>query len=96
MLELSNKKEIYDVENQNESMKLSGQTTYTSDKRIIDTNFNVYDLQGQYYGNISYSEMLDDTVNLSLNNVPETMVEAVSDFINQTITSIKEKLEVYI
>lgn len=93
MLELSNKKEIYDVTNQDESMKLSGNVTYTSDKRITDANFNVYDLQDLYYGNISYTELLGDTVNLSLNNVPETMVDKVADFINKTITSIKEQLE---
>lgn len=89
MVQLTNKREIYDVTNQNSTMKLSGQCTYTDDGRIIDSYFNVYDLQEVSYGNVNYSEMLDDTVNVQYNTVPKTMIESVTDFVNETIESIK-------
>lgn len=93
MVQLTNKREIYDVTNQNSTMKLSGQCTYTDDRRIIDSYFNVYDLQEVSYGNVNYSEMLDDTVNVQYNTVPKTMIESVTDFVNETIESIKTQVK---
>lgn len=93
MVQLTNQREIYDVTNQNSTMKLSGQCTYTDDGRIIDSYFNVYDLQEVSYGNVNYSEMLDDTVNVQYNTVPKTMIESVTDFVNETIESIKTQVK---
>lgn len=92
MVQLTNKREIYDVSNQSESMKLSGQFTHTSDDRVIDAYFNVQDLQDTSYGSVNYSEMLDETVSIQFNNIPKAMVDSVADFINTTITAIKGQI----
>lgn len=94
MLQLTNKREIYDVTNQNSTMKLFGQCTHTSDNRIIDSYFNIQDLQETGYGSVNYSEMLDETVSVQFNGVPKALLSDISDFVNETVTSIKQQVTV--
>lgn len=92
MIQLTNKRELFEVTNQNESMKLIGQCTYSQDKRLVDSSFQVYDLQDTSYGYVTYSENLDETVSVQYMNVPSTLLDSVRDFLDTTVTAIKGEL----
>lgn len=93
MLNLTNKREVCDVSNSNSTMQLGGSLTYTQDQRIIDFNGSITDLQGESQGSFSYSEHLSGTVTKNLNDVPKSLLDAISAFIDETVTDVKKVID---
>lgn len=66
----------YNVSNENEKLRMEGQLTY-SDK-IDNLNLGVHTVDGEYLGNINYSEFQEGNTSLNCSVSMEQMFDTIT------------------
>lgn len=92
MIQLTNKREQYDVTNEDSNLKLQGTFVYSDDKRVTDFNGWFYSLEGESKGNFYYLETDVDTINKSINDFPKEMGDKGCELLDATVAAIKAEL----
>lgn len=92
MIEITNKRSSFQVKNEIEKLTLSGECTVDEQKMI--TSFNgSFTLEGNYVGSFYYNEITNGNINKNLNDIHNDIAETACQFLDQTITEIKEELK---
>ena len=79
----------YTVANESDKLKMEGQLTYSS--KIDNMSLGVHTVEGEYLGNISYSEYGEDQNSMSCNVNMIYMMDAIS-LLNVIINDAKSEL----
>ena len=92
MVEITNKRTSYDVENVSETLTLKGNCQISEG---IINNFNgvFNNTDGNYVGSFYFTENASNKITKSLSDIDAAIVETASQFLDQTITEIKEELK---
>lgn len=91
-MELTNKQVNYNCTNENETLKLSGAVYLNSNNVITQFSGTFTKIDGEYCGDFYYNESEDNKVNRATNNVPADLVDAVGDFLLETVAEIKKEV----
>ena len=92
MVEITNKRTSYDVKNVSETLTLSGNCQIS--EGIINSfngTFNYTD--GTYIGSFYFTETTSTRITKNLSDIDAAIVETACQFLDQTITEIKEELK---
>lgn len=92
MVEITNKRTSYDVKNVSETLTLNG--NFQISEGIIN-NFNgtFNNTDGNYVGSFYFMENASNKITKNLMDIDAAIVETACQFIDQTITEIKEELK---
>ena len=86
---LTNKREMYDVENSSTEIKLNGNITIKSDKTIETFNGSFLEISsGNYVGSFNYNDTADK-VSVNYNNLTKSVQDKCEEILESTITAIK-------
>lgn len=92
MVEITNKRTSYDVNNVSETLTLSG--NFQISEGIINSfNGTFNDAEGNYIGSFYFAENASNKITKNLSDIDATIAETACQFIDQTITEIKEELK---
>jgi hypothetical protein len=91
-MELTNKRTVCEVTNNNGTYTLNGSLTIQSDNRISDLYGIILDNTGNQLGQFGYSEQSTDSVSRSVSNFSPTIIDAINTFITATIAAIKTEI----
>lgn len=92
MVELTNKRTSYDVQNVSETLILKG-TCQISEGIINSFNGTFNYTDGTYIGSFYFTENTYNRITKNLSDIDAVIAEKAWQFIDQTITEIKEKLK---
>lgn len=93
MVTLTQKQVIYQVGKEGETLKLSGSTQFTEDKRIVSFNGQIYTLEGAFVGNFYYAENESGKTNKSMSDIDTDKYEATDALLDEAISELKEQVE---
>lgn len=88
MIQLSNKREIYNVSNETSDLKLVGDVTFDATKRITNFNGQFFTLDDNYAGNFSYFEMEGD-FSQSVSSIPNGIDGKAVALLDTTVVELK-------
>lgn len=91
-MNLTNKRETYDVEHSGQSLVLTGTVVILTGGRIQEMNGMFKSSSGEYIGGFSYNEQEDARVNKNINSIPESKQESGLKLLDEAILMIKEQL----
>lgn len=89
MISLTNKQTNYAVENEGQTLKVTGQVSFTEDKRIISFNGSILTLEGNYVGNFYYNEGENGKSNRSLSDTDTDKYQDADALLDSTIVELK-------
>lgn len=89
-MQLTNKKEVYSINNSNETIKLQGELTLSSESIQINGNFQLVD--GTFVGHFNYRE-LGTTLDKNFGNLIKSNQEDALALLDETIEELKLELE---
>ena len=92
MVEITNKRTSYDVKNVSETLTLSG-NCQISEGIINSFNGTFSNTEGTYVGSFYFTEIASNKITKNLSDINAAIVETASQFLDQTITEIKEELK---
>ena len=92
MVEITNKRTSYDVKNVSETLTLSG-NCQISEGIINSFNGTFNNTDGNYVGSFYFTENASNKITKNLSDIDAAIVETASQFLDQTITEIKEELK---
>lgn len=90
-MELTNKRVMYSVKNEDSNLKLTGEVQL-SESSITEFSGNFFTLAEEYSGNFSYSES-GTNINCSINSYPSSLQDKGMILLDTTIKAIKQELE---
>lgn len=88
-MEISNKRLMYSVKNEDSNLKLEGEVTIKEDKTISYFSGSFYTLTSEYAGNFNYSEDENTYINKSINSIPKDNEDKAIALLDKTIDEIK-------
>lgn len=88
-MEISNKRLIYSVKNEDSNLKLEGEVTIKEDKTISYFSGTFYTLSTEYAGNFNYSEDQNELINKSVNSISKENEDKAIALLDSTIDEIK-------
>lgn len=89
MIQLSNKREIYNVTNETSELKLAGDVTFDAAKKITNFSGQFYTLDDNYAGNFSYFEMEGD-FSQSVSSIPNSIDGKAVALLDATVVELKK------
>ena len=92
MVEITNKRTSYDVKNVSETLTLRG-NCQISEGIINSFNGSFSNTDNNYIGSFYFTENASNKITKNLSDINTAIVETASQFLDQTITEIKEELK---
>lgn len=89
MITFSNKTVRYNFSEQGENFKIDGSIEVLQDDSISNLNGTIYDLQGQYLGNLYYSESTEGKCSKNLSNVSKENFADVDNYVDSVLAELK-------
>lgn len=92
-MELTNKRIIYLVKNEDSNLKLDGEVSIREDGTITYFSGSFYTLESAYTGSFNYAEDDSGLINKSVNSVPKEDEDKSMSLLDKTIDEIKIQIK---
>ena len=91
---LSNKEIIFNIENENDSIKIIGIFRYSSQKTIKDFNGTIYKISdNSFIGSFKIDEDTNERYNKNLMDIPIDYEDIITTLLKSTLVDIKNELK---
>lgn len=92
-MELTNKRVIYSVKNEDSNLKLEGEISIDEHNNITQFPGTFYTLESMYAGNFNYSEDSNGLINKAVNSVPKENEDKAISLLDATVDEIKVQIK---
>ena len=91
-MELSNKKIMYNVKNQDSNLKLEGEIQVLESGLVVSFYGTLSTLEGEYVGSFSLNEHEEGTIDASINGYVVSQGDKGYNLIKSTVEAVKATL----
>ena len=92
MITFSNKTVRYNFSSEGENFKIDGTVEIMQNGSLNNLNASISNLQGQYLGNLYYSETMEGKCNKNLNNVEKENFADVDNYVDSILAELKTNI----
>lgn len=87
-MRLINKRTQYTVENENNTLKLTGEVSSNEDYKEISMNGSIQDLEGQWLGSFNYRFRKGGNADKSVSQINRDYIDTAEDLLDETMDAL--------